>query len=62
MPTAQVFDAEGKGTGSVELPADVFGITPHAAVMHEALLAHLANRRANSNSGGTPRLERVTAP
>src|SRR5438876_37269 len=44
MPTAQAFDAEGKGTGSVELPADVFGITPHAAVMHEALLAHIAGR------------------
>jgi len=51
MPTAQAFDAEGKGTGSVELPADVFGITPHAAVMHEALLAHLANRRLEQRTG-----------
>src|SRR5205809_3674767 len=53
MPTAQAFDAEGKGTGSVELPADVFGITPHAAVMHEALLAHLANRRLGTRATKT---------
>src|SRR2546426_658924 len=51
MPTAQVFDAEGKGTGTVELPAAVFGIKPHAAVVHEVLIAQLANRRAGT--GGT---------
>lgn len=53
MPTAQVFDAEGKGTGSVELPAAVFGITPHTAVVHEALLAQLANRRVGTHATKT---------
>jgi len=53
MPTAQVFDAEGKGTGTVELPAAVFGIKPHAAVVHEVLIAQLANRRAGTGATKT---------
>src|SRR3989442_2608620 len=53
MPTAQVFDAEGEGTGTVELPAAVFGIKPHAAVVHEVLVAQLANRRAGTGATKT---------
>src|SRR3989441_506534 len=53
MPTAQVFDAEGKGTGTVELPAAGFGIKPHAAVVHEVLIAQLANRRAGTGATKT---------
>src|SRR5438445_13372856 len=53
MPTAQVFDAEGKGTGTVELPVAVFGIKPHAAVVHEVLVAQLANRRAGTGATKT---------
>jgi len=48
MPTAQAFDAQGKGTGTVELPASVFGIKPHKAVVHEVLVAQQANRRAGT--------------
>lgn len=53
MPTAQLFDAEGKGTGSVELPAAVFGVKPHTAVVHEVLLAQLANRRVGTHATKT---------
>ncbi len=53
MPTAQVFDTEGKGTGTVELPAAVFGIKPHTAVVHEVLVAQLANRRAGTHATKT---------
>lgn len=53
MPTAQAFDAQGKGTGTVELPASVFGIKPHKAVVHEVLLAQQANRRAGTHATKT---------
>jgi large subunit ribosomal protein L4 len=53
MPTAQAFDAQGQGRGAVELPASVFGITPHTAVVHEVLVAQLANRRTGTHSTKT---------
>jgi large subunit ribosomal protein L4 len=53
MPTAQVFDAQGKGTGTIELPVAVFGIKPHSAVIHEVLIAQLANQRAGTRSTKT---------
>ncbi len=53
MPTAQAFDAQGKGTGTVELPAEVFGIKPHTAVVHEVLVAQQANRRAGTHATKT---------
>lgn len=53
MPTAQIFDPQGKGTGTVELPASVFGIKPHRAVVHEVLVAQLAGRRAGTHSTKT---------
>jgi large subunit ribosomal protein L4 len=53
MPTAQAFDAQGQGRGSVELPADVFGITPHTAVVHEVLVAQMANQRTGTHSTKT---------
>jgi large subunit ribosomal protein L4 len=42
MPTALLYDKSGQQTGEVELPAAVFGVTPHEAVVHQAVLAHLA--------------------
>lgn len=53
MPTAQIFDAEGKPSGEMELPDKVFGIKPHRAVMHEALVAQLAWRRAGTHATKT---------
>jgi large subunit ribosomal protein L4 len=53
MATAQAFDAQGQGRGSVELPADVFGIKPHTAVVHEVLVAYMANQRAGTHSTKT---------
>ncbi|HXF83215.1 MAG TPA: 50S ribosomal protein L4 [bacterium] len=50
---AQVFDATGKETGSVELPAAVFGVRPHRAVMHEVLVAQLAGRRLGTHATRT---------
>lgn len=53
MPTAQLFDTQGKEAGNVELPDKVFGIKPHRAVLHEALLAQLASRRSGTHSTKT---------
>jgi len=53
MPTAQAFDAQGQAVGTVDLPASVFGIKPHTAVMHEVLVAQLANRRLGTHATKT---------
>lgn len=53
MPTAQTYDTGGKSAGTVELPADVFGIKPHKAVLHEVLVAELAARRVGTHSTKT---------
>lgn len=53
MPKAQLFDASGQNTGTVDLPDQVFGITPHSAVLHEVLVAQLAGRRAGTHSTKT---------
>ncbi len=50
MPTAQAFDAQGQGMGTVDLPASVFGIKPHKTVVHEVLVAQLANRRTGTHA------------
>jgi large subunit ribosomal protein L4 len=34
----------------MELPASIFGVTPHVAVMHQALLRQLANARQGTHS------------
>ena len=39
------FDGGGKEAGQVHLPESLFGVTPHLAVMHQALLRQLANAR-----------------
>ncbi len=51
--TAQAFDAQGQGMGPVDLPASVFGIKPHTAVVHEALVAQMANQRVGTHAAKT---------
>ena len=43
-------NASGKSASSVELPDDFFGIVPNIAVMHQVVTAHLAHRRAGTQS------------
>lgn len=38
----------GKSAASIELPDDVFGLTPNKAVMHQVVVAQLAHRRAGT--------------
>ena len=53
MAKVQAFDIQGKDVGTVELPDEVFGLTPHTAVMHEVLLAQLAAARSGTHSTKT---------
>lgn len=48
MPEVAVVNSEGAEVGKVDLPADVFEVKPHAALMHSAVIAHLANRRSGT--------------
>jgi large subunit ribosomal protein L4 len=45
MATIPVYTAAGKPAGEIELAADVFGIEPHEALVHQAVRATLANGR-----------------
>jgi len=43
-----VKNVEGQEVDTMEVDERVFGVKPNRAVMHQALLAHLANRRAGT--------------
>ncbi len=51
--TADLYSADGKKTGTVDLNADIFGIEPNTAVMHQVVTAQLAARRAGTHSTKT---------
>jgi large subunit ribosomal protein L4 len=42
---AKVFSQEGKETGAIDLPAEVFGVEINQALMHSVVTAFLANQR-----------------
>ena len=50
MATIKVLNMAGKETGTLELLDSVFGIEPNTVVMHEAVKAHLANKRQGTQS------------
>ena len=49
----KVFNMAGKQVGEIELPEAVFGIEPNAAVVHDAVKNHLANKRQGTQSALT---------
>ena len=51
--TAELFAADGKQTGEVELNPEIFGIEPNVAVMHQVVNAQLAAARAGTHSTKT---------
>ena len=51
--TADLYTADGKSQGDVELNADIFGIEPNTAVMHQVVTAQLAAARAGTHSTKT---------
>jgi large subunit ribosomal protein L4 len=50
---ADLYSADGKKIGSVDLDAAIFGIEPNTAVMHQVVTAQLAARRAGTHSTKT---------
>ena len=53
MAQYKVYDMTGKEVSIVELSDSVFGIEPNVAVMHEAVVAFLANQRQGTQSTKT---------
>jgi large subunit ribosomal protein L4 len=50
MSTASVHDLTGELQGELELPEAAFGVVPHTAVMHQALVRQLANARQGTHA------------
>ncbi len=50
MSAAAVYDQSGARVGEVELAPAVFGLRPHTAVLHEAVVWQLAGRRRGTHS------------
>ncbi|WP_035292543.1 50S ribosomal protein L4 [Clostridium sp. KNHs214] len=53
MPTVGLFNREGQKVGDVELSANVFGIEVNKEVMHQVVVAQLANKRQGTQSTKT---------
>ncbi len=53
MGTQPVFDVTGAQTREMELPESLFGVGPHAVVLHQVVLAELAAKRQGTASTKT---------
>src|SRR4029434_9318347 len=50
MPSLPILDAAGKSKGTLELASDVFGGPLKMAVLHQAVVRELADRRTGTHS------------
>ena len=53
MPNVSVYKTDGKEAGKIQLSDKVFGAEINKAVMHDAIVAHLANKRQGTQSALT---------
>ena len=53
MPNVALYDIKGQTVGEVTLSETVFGQPVNTAVMHEVVVAHLANCRQGTQSAKT---------
>lgn len=53
MPTIQVLNMQGKAAGEINLPDDIFAVTPNVAAMHLVVRSILANKRQGTQSALT---------
>lgn len=53
MPKATVYNMDGKQVGECDLPESIFGIEPNEAILHQAVVNHLANKRQGTQSALT---------
>ncbi|HZP38539.1 MAG TPA: 50S ribosomal protein L4 [Methylomirabilota bacterium] len=45
-----ILDGKGKSSQTLEVPADVFGVTPRVPLLHQAVVKEMAARRAGTHS------------
>lgn len=50
MPTVGLYNMSGSKIGDVELSDAIFGVEVNQAVLHEVVVAHLANKRQGTQS------------
>lgn len=50
MPKVSVYKTDGTEAGKITLKDEVFGIKVNEAVMHQVVIAHLANKRQGTQS------------
>ncbi|MEJ2183787.1 MAG: 50S ribosomal protein L4 [Nitrospirota bacterium] len=50
MPQVAVKDIENKDAGTLSLPEELFGLTGSEALMHQAVVAYLANQRQGTHA------------
>ncbi len=50
MPNVSVYKTDGKKAGEITLSDKVFGATINENIMHDAVVAHLANKRQGTQS------------
>ncbi|MBR4395322.1 MAG: 50S ribosomal protein L4 [Eubacteriaceae bacterium] len=50
---ADMYNKDGQIVGSVDLSDEIFGITPNEAVVHQSVVAYLANQRQGTQSAKT---------
>jgi len=50
MPTVQVLNMQGKAAGEINLPDEIFAVTPNVAAMHLVVRSILANKRQGTQS------------
>lgn len=53
MPTVDIYNADGKVVGSMDLNENVFGVDVRVDVMHEVVVNYLANQRQGTQSTKT---------
>ncbi len=53
MPKVALYNTDAQQIGEVELRDDVFGLEPNPHVMHEVVLAYLANQRQGTHDTKT---------
>ena len=53
MPKVAVYDITGKAVGEIELSDNIFGQEVNANVLHEVVMAYLANQRQGTQSALT---------
>jgi large subunit ribosomal protein L4 len=53
MPMVPLYNVSGEQIGEIELNESVFGITVHQSVLHDAVVAYLANQRQGTHDTKT---------